>query len=60
LPKKNAGPTFEAGRSTCRYEQHVDFAALANDIDTAGQRPSRAKGARSPYPTVLMTKILIL
>ncbi len=40
--------------------KHVDFAALADEIDTALPRPSRAKGGRPPYPTVLMTKILIL
>ena len=39
--------------------KHVDFAALADEIDTALPRPSRAKGGRPPYPTVLMTKILI-
>ena len=40
--------------------KHVDFAALADEIDTALPRPSRAKGGRPPYATVLMTKILIL
>jgi IS5 family transposase len=40
--------------------EHVDFAALADEIDTALPRPSPAKGGRPPYPTVLMTKILIL
>ena len=40
--------------------KHVDFAALADEIDIAVPRPSRAKGGRPPYPTVLMTKILIL
>jgi IS5 family transposase len=33
---------------------------LADEIDTALPRPSRAKGGRPPYPTVLMSKILIL
>jgi hypothetical protein len=40
--------------------KHVDFAALADEIDTALPRPSCAKGGRPPYPTVLMTKILVL
>lgn len=40
--------------------KHVDFCALADEIDVALPRPSRAKGGRPPYPTVLMTKILIL
>ena len=39
--------------------KHVDFAALADETDTALPRPSPAKGGRPPYPTVLMTKILI-
>jgi hypothetical protein len=38
----------------------VDFDALAARIDAAAPRPSRAKGGRPPYPTVLMIKILVL
>jgi IS5 family transposase len=34
--------------------------ALAARIDAAAPRPSRAKGSRSPYPTLLMIKILVL
>ena len=40
--------------------EHVDFEALAGRIDAAAPRPSRAKGGRPPYPTVLMVKILVL
>ena len=40
--------------------KHVDFEALAASIDDAAPRPSRAKGGRPPYPTVLMVKILVL
>lgn len=40
--------------------EHVDFIALAAGIDTALPRPSRAKGGRPPYSTVLMIKILVL
>lgn len=39
--------------------KHVDFGALADEIDTALPRPSRAKGGSPPYPTVVMTNILI-
>src|SRR5471030_2047705 len=39
--------------------KHVDFEALAAGIDGAAPRPSRAKGGRPPYPTVLMVKILV-
>lgn len=40
--------------------KHVDFDALAASIDAAAPRPSRAKGGRPPYSTVLMAKILVL
>ena len=40
--------------------KHVDFDALAASIDAAAPRPSRAKGGRPPYSTVLMVKILVL
>src|SRR5471030_2349736 len=40
--------------------KHVDFEALAAGIDEAAPRPSRTKGGRPPYPTVLMVKILVM
>src|SRR5471032_986361 len=40
--------------------KHVDFEALAAGVEVAAPRPSRAKGGRPPYPTVLMVKILVL
>ena len=40
--------------------EHVDFEALATRIDVAAPRPSRARGGRPPYPTVLMITILVL
>jgi len=40
--------------------KHVDFEALADGVDAVAPRPSRAKGGRPPYPTVLMVKILLL
>jgi IS5 family transposase len=40
--------------------KHVDFEALAASVDEAAPRPSRAKGGRPPYPTLLMIKILVL
>ena len=40
--------------------KHVDFEALAASIDTAAPHPSRAKGGRPPYSTLLMVKILVL
>ena len=38
----------------------VDFEALAASVDMAAPRPSRIKGGRPPYPTLLMIKILVL
>ena len=40
--------------------KHVDFEALAASVDEAAPRPSRDKGGRPPYPTLLMIKILVL
>jgi hypothetical protein len=39
--------------------EHVDFEALTVHIDAAPPRPSRAKGGRSPYPTVLISRFVI-
>ena len=41
-------------------EQHVDFKALAAEIDRAAPRPSRARGGRPPFPTELMVRAFIL
>ena len=41
-------------------DKHVDFAALAAEIDRWAPRTSRAKGGRPPYPTELMTRLLVL
>ena len=41
-------------------EEHVDFAALAAEIDRAAPRPSPAKGGRPPFPTIVMVKALFL
>lgn len=41
-------------------ERHVDFAALAAEIDRAAPRPSRARGGRPPFPTELMVRALVL
>lgn len=40
--------------------KYVDFEPLTVTIDAAAPRPSRARGGRPPYPTVLMAKILVL
>ena len=40
--------------------KHVNFAVMAQEIDRWVPRPSRAKGGRPPYPTELMTRLLVL
>ncbi|AGI26879.1 transposase, IS4 [Pseudomonas sp. ATCC 13867] len=40
--------------------KHVDFRLMAEEIDRWVPRPSRAKGGRPPYPTELMTRLLVL
>jgi IS5 family transposase len=41
-------------------EQHVDFAALATEIDLAAPRPSREGGGRPPFPTEPMVRVLLI
>lgn len=41
-------------------ENHVDFKALAAEIDRVAPRPSRERGGRPPFPTELMVRALIL
>ena len=41
-------------------EQHVDFAALAAEVDPAVPRPSRERGGRPPFPTELMVRVLLI
>ncbi len=41
-------------------EQHVDFAALAEEVDRAAPRPGRERGGRPPFPTELMVRVLLI
>jgi IS5 family transposase len=41
-------------------EQHVDFVALAAEVDRAAPRPGRERGGRPPFPTELMVRVLLL
>lgn len=41
-------------------ERHIDFAALAAEVDLVAPRPEQPKGGRPPYPTETMVRILIL
>ena len=48
------------GEPLVRLTKLMNFEALATGIDAAAPRPSRTKGGSSPYPTVLMVKIVVL
>ena len=48
------------GDSLQTLERHVDFAALAAEVDQAAPRPSRERGGRPPFPTEVMVRILLI
>jgi len=41
-------------------ETHIDFSALAAEIDVVAPRPASTQGGRPPYPTETMVRILVL
>ena len=41
-------------------DRHVDFVALAAEVDRAAPRPDRSRGGRPPFPTEVMMRILLL
>ena len=41
-------------------ESHIDFVALAAEVDEVAPRPASAQGGRPPYPTETMVRILVL
>jgi IS5 family transposase len=41
-------------------DRHVDFAALAAEVDQAAPLPDRSRGGRPPFPTEVMVRILLL
>ena len=43
-----------------KLAEHVDFAALAAEIDEAAPRPGRERGGRPPFPTELMVRVLVV
>jgi IS5 family transposase len=40
--------------------QHVDFVALAAEVDRAAPRPGRERGGRPTFPTELMVGVLLI
>jgi IS5 family transposase len=43
-----------------QLDQHIDFRAIATEVDHLCPRPSRSKGGRAPFPTELMVRILVI
>lgn len=41
-------------------DELIDFAAIANQVDTACPRADRSKGGRPPYPTEVMVRLLFI
>ncbi len=48
------------GDALSQLAKHVDFAALAAEIDEAAPRPGRERGGRPPFPTELMVRVLVI
>lgn len=48
------------GDALTEIEAHIDFAALAAEVDRMTPRPKSPQGGRSPYPTETMVRILVL
>lgn len=48
------------GDPLIEIEQHIDFYALAANVDHLAPRPESPRGGRPPYPTETMVRILIL
>lgn len=48
------------GDPLAEIESHIDFAALAAEVDRVAPRPVSLQGGRPPYPTETMVRILVL
>lgn len=48
------------GDPLIEIESHIDFAALAAEVDQVAPRPVSTQGGRPPYPTETMVRILVL
>lgn len=48
------------GDALSHLAEHVDFAALAAEIDEAAPRPGRERGGRPPFATELMVRVLVI
>ena len=48
------------GDPLAAIESHIDFTALATEVDRIAPRPESRQGGRPPYPTETMVRILVL
>jgi IS5 family transposase len=48
------------GDPLTKIESHIDFVALAAEVDWVAPRPVGVQGGRPPYPTETMVRILVL
>lgn len=48
------------GDALSKLAAHVDFAALAAEIDEAAPRAGRERGGRPPFPTEMMVRLLVV
>ncbi|CQR44928.1 transposase (fragment) [Thiomonas sp. CB3] len=48
------------GEALSKLTEHVDFAALAAEIDAAVPRPGRESGGPPPFPTEPMVRVLVI
>lgn len=48
------------GDPLSEIESHIDFAALAAEVDRVAPRPMSARGGCPPYPIETMVRILVL
>jgi len=47
------------GDPLAEIEQHINFSALAAEVDCIAPRVECAQGGRPPYPTETMVRILV-
>ena len=48
------------GDPLTEIESHIEFSALAAEVDRVAPRPVSPQGGRPPYPTETMVRILVL
>jgi len=59
LPTRSA-KLSQLGDALRVLKQHMDFRALAAEVDAATPGPNRERGGRPPFPTELMVRALLI